>query len=116
MLNKIVDEKRKIEVIPREQFTAAIINETNKKTVLIADRRDYDYINYDHILVDYLLQDSVDIHLLKTSDASILIHDNIKKYEFVTSEFVSKKFIDSLSKSLNIKPLYKIIDNSHGYN
>jgi len=112
----MVEEKRRVEIIPREQFSALILNEDAKKTVLIADRKDYDFIVYDHTLIDYLLKDSIRIHLLKTSDASILIHDNIKQYDFVTSEFVSKNFIDSLSKSLYISPLYKIIDNSHGYN
>lgn len=112
----MVDEKRRVEIIPREQFTALIINDTKQKKVLIADRKDYDFIQYDRVLIDYLLKDSSDLHLLKTSDASILIHDNIKQYDFVTSQFVSKYFIDSLSKSLNIKPLYKIIDNSHGNN
>ncbi len=112
----MIYKKRKIEIIPREQFTALIINEEKKKTVLIADRKDYDFIQYDRVLIDYLLKDSSKLHLLKTSDASILIHDNIKQYDFVTSEFVSKFFIDSVSKSLNIRPIYKIVDNSHGYN
>jgi hypothetical protein len=53
---------------------------------------------------------------LKTSDTSIKIHDQIKKYDFVMSSFVDKKYVDSVSNALNIIPLYKIVDNSYGYN
>lgn len=112
----LVESPNEIEIIPREQFVALIQNQPHEKTVLIVDRKKYDYIKNDPIFVNYILKDSLKINLLKTSDTSIKIHDQIKKYDFVMSSFVDKKYVDSVSNALNIIPLYKIVDNSYGYN
>ena len=112
----LVESPNEIEIIPREQFVALIQNQPHEKTVLIVDRKKYDYIKNDPIFVNYILKDSLKINLLKTSDTSIKIHDQIKKYDFVMSSFVDIKYVDSVSNALNIIPLYKIVDNSYGYN
>lgn len=117
LFSDILDENpNSIEVIPREQFVAVIQNTHQLKTVLVVDRMKYDYIKNDYNFINYILKDSISINLLKTSDASINIHDQIKKYDFVESQFVNKEFVDSVSMTLNILPLYKITDNRYGHN
>jgi competence protein ComEC len=112
----LIYKPKKIEIIPREQFVAVIFNKSSNKTVLIVDRKDYDYIKNDYVLEDYILKDSINVNLLKTSDASININDRIKKYEFVSSKFVSREFVDSLSNSLEIRSLYNVVNNEYGHN
>lgn len=95
-------------LLPREQYTGLIINSEDKRYIILADRKKYDYLSNDISLVNYISNLTIETLILKTGNVSINLHDQVKDLPKVKSKFISINKLDSLTSSLNNYNIYRI--------
>lgn len=103
---------KSLTILPREQVTSLLVEDKNTIYVLMADRKKYDYLQYDHALTKYLINRNKTIKLLKSGNVSINFEDNYLKYAKISSNFISINQINDISKRLNYNLLYRIDKNN----
>lgn len=100
----------RIILLPREQYTGLIINSEDKRYIILADRKKYDYLSNDISLVNYITNSTIETLILKTGNVSINLYDQVKHLPKVKSKFISLNKLDSLTSSINNNNLYRIND------
>lgn len=99
----------KIKILQREQFTALIEEKGSRVSVLVIDRKKYDFLKGDYSLVNYLKEFET-VNFYKTGMVSIDIHDRIKYDVETTDKFLSIKEINNILKTFNQAKLYNKIE------
>lgn len=108
IINTKTDQYDAITLLPREQSTSLLVENDSTIYVVMADRKKYEYLQYDFQLTRHLVDSKKKVRLLKTGNVSINFEDNSVKYMDLTSKFVNINQIDSVSKRLKINHLYRI--------
>ncbi len=102
----------RIILLPREQSTSLIVENDSSVYLLMADRKKYDYLNYDLALANHLINSNKRIKLLKSGNVSINFEDNYLKHSYISSKFINIDQINDISKRLNYNVIYRIDENN----
>jgi len=113
VLNISVKNQAKLLIIPREQNTYILVENLNNVYLVIVDRKKYDYYYFDNALANYLINSKKKITLLKTGNVSINFEDNLSMRTKITSNFISIKQTNSLSKLLKHNNICRIDKYDH---
>lgn len=110
-LNYRIDDHNSITLLPREQSTSLLVEYDNTIYVIMADRKKYDYLQYDLALAKHLINSNKKIKLLKSGNVSINFEDNYLKLASISSNFISLNHINDISKRMEYNVLYRIDEN-----
>lgn len=102
------NEYESVTIIPREQHTSVLLEDDKTINLIIADRKKYDYFNYDYALANYLKKRDKKIRIIKTGNVSINFEDNLTKDKIYDSKFIGLVQLDKLSNKIGYKNIYRI--------
>jgi ComEC/Rec2-related protein len=100
--------EKSVTILPREKYTGLILSNQNTEHIILADRKKDNHLQSDFALVNHINNSEKNIYIYMTGNNSININDQVKHLPNVKSKFISLDKIDSISKALNIDPLYTI--------
>lgn len=110
LLNIDFENENELILLPRENFTGLIISNNQSEYIVLADRKQNYKLQEDIGLINHIKNSDKKTHIYMTGNNSININDQVKNLPNISSSFISLRAIDSISNSLNIKPLYTITE------
>ena len=112
VLNYKVNYSKSVILIPREQNTSLLVENDSTIYVIMADRKKYNYLQYDQALTKHLINSNKKIKLFKSGNVSINFEDNYLKYAEIDSKFISINQINEISNLVTNNLLYRIDKNN----